>query len=130
MKTRILIIDDEADFSHWMKRNLEANGYFDVREENEPAQALAAAREFGPDVVLLDVMMPETEGSEVAARLQRDPFLRDVPVLFLTDLVSGREAPAGACSSGGRTFLPKSIPLAKLIACIDQRLRTPVALSA
>jgi two-component system OmpR family response regulator len=130
MKTRILIIDDEAGFSHWMKRSLEANGYYDVREENDPALALDAAREFAPEVVLLDVMMPETDGSEVAARFGRDPFLRDVPVLFLTDLVSGREAPAGACSSGGRTFLPKSIPIAKLISCIDERLRTAVALSA
>ena len=129
MKTRILIIDDEADFTHWMKRSLEARGHYEVVEENEPGRAVEMGREFGPDVVLLDVMMPELDGSEVAARLQRDPLLSGVPVLFLTALVSGREAPAG-CHSGGRTFLPKSIPLATLMRCIDQCLSQPVALSA
>ena len=123
MKTRILVIDDQPDFSHWLKRALESHGYYEVCEENDPLSAVHTARLFGPDLVILDVMMPEIEGSEVASQLASDPLVADVPVLFLTALVGGREAPAGVCLSGGRRFLPKSVPLPKLMACINQQTR-------
>jgi CheY-like chemotaxis protein len=123
MKKRILVIDDQPDFSHWLKRALESHGYYEVCEENDPLNAVEAARLFGPDLVILDVMMPQIEGSEVASRFQCDSLLADVPIVFLTALVGGREAPAGICLSGGRTFLPKSVPLPRLIACINQQTR-------
>jgi len=130
MKTRILIVDDDAAFTHHVKRKLEAQGYFEVREEHDGLEALAAAREFGPDLVILDVMMPGIDGSDVAVRMKQDALLRDVPVLFMTALVCGREAPAGSCTSGGQTFLPKTIPLPTLIDCIERHTRAIVALSA
>ena len=130
MKTRILFVDDDAAFTHHMKRKLEAEGYFEVREEQDGLEALAAAREFGPDVVILDVMMPGIDGSDVAVRMRQDPLLYDVPVLFMTALVSGREAPAGSCTSGGQTFLPKTIPLPTLLQCIEKYTPGAVALSA
>ena len=130
MMTRILIVDDPPDFSLWLKRKLEATGRFVVHEENEPAEAIRTARHFWPDLVILDVMMPGMDGSEVASRLREDRLLKDVPVLFLTALVSGREAPAGSCSSGGQIFLPKATPVAQLIACIEERTRSPMVMSA
>jgi CheY-like chemotaxis protein len=123
MKTRILVVDDEPDFTHLLKVTLEAEGYYEVREENDAAAALSAAREFGPDLVVLDIMMPEMDGDEVAARLRNDPFLRDVPVIFMTALVSRQEAPEGTCQSGGQTFLPKDTPVDKLVECIEQKLQ-------
>lgn len=122
MKTRILLIDDEPDFSSMLKAHLESAGYFLVREENDETHALTTAREFGPDLILLDVMMPRLEGSEVAGMMRKDRQLRDTPILFLTALVSEAEAPSGSYTSGGHTFLPKSLSIARLIECIGQAL--------
>jgi DNA-binding response OmpR family regulator len=131
MKTRILLIDDESDYTGMMKSRLESAGYFDVFEENDETRALKTAREFGPDIILLDVMMPHLDGSEVAEKFRADRLLCNVPVLFLTSLVSEDDAPDGACSNGGYTFLPKSLAIDKLIDCIGQAVnvsrRTPVA---
>jgi len=95
MKKRILVVDDEPDFTSMLRLTLESHGYFEVREENDADRARAAVREFDPDVVLLDIMMPGMEGSEVAAALKADPVTRDVPVIFLTALVSQADAPTG-----------------------------------
>jgi CheY-like chemotaxis protein len=122
MNKRIVVVDDEPDFTSMLRLTLESHGYFEVREENDADRARAAAREFDPDVVLLDIMMPGMEGSEVAATLEADPVTRDVPVIFLTALVSQDDAPTGACSSGGHTFLPKDIRVEKLIRCIEDKI--------
>lgn len=120
MKTRILVIDDEQEFTSLIKAHLESAGYFEVLEENDEISAVNTAREFGPDIILLDVMMPQLEGSEVAAKLRADRQLRMVPVLFLTSLVSGDDAPGGSYTSGGNTFLPKSLPIGDLMDVISR----------
>ena len=122
MKKRILVVDDEPDFTNLLKLTLESHGYYEVREENDAEAARAAAREFDPDLVVLDIMMPQLDGSEVAAALKQDPMTREVPVIFLTALVSKEDAPMGTCSSGGQTFLPKNIRIEKLIACIEDKI--------
>ena len=122
MKKRILVVDDEPEFTSLLKMSLESHGYYEVREENDAGRARAAAREFDPDLVVLDIMMPEMDGSEVAAALKEDRVTRDVPVIFLTALVSQQDAPLGSCSSGGQTFLPKDIRVEKLIRCIEDKI--------
>ena len=122
MKKRILVVDDEPEFTNLLKLSLESHGYYEVREENDAEHARAAAREFDPDLVVLDIMMPGMEGNEVAAALKADPVTRDVPVIFLTALVSREDAPGGTCSSGGQTFLPKDIRVQKLIRCIEDMI--------
>src|SRR4051794_26976596 len=111
MKTRILLIDDEPEYTSMLRAHLESAGYFHVREKNNETHAITVAREFGPDIVLLDVMMPRLEGSEVAGLFRADRQLRDTPVLFLTALISEADAPKGSYSSGGHVFLPKSLPI-------------------
>src|SRR5919109_851520 len=66
-KPRILIVDDEPAFTRLVKLALEQDGYYEVQEENHGRHALAAALEFRPDLVLLDVIMPDMGGAEVAA---------------------------------------------------------------
>jgi len=83
-RKKILVVDDEVSLTRMLKRNLEATGRYEVCEENFGARALEAARAFGPDLIVLDVMMPDADGGEVASRLGEDPRLRDVPVIFLT----------------------------------------------
>jgi CheY-like chemotaxis protein len=130
MKKRILLVDDERWFTNLLKYSLETEGYFDVRQENDAGRALETARGYGPDLVILDLMMPEIEGSELAARFRADPMLREVPVIFMTALVTDADAPDGACTRGGHTFLPKGVPIERLIDCIDQKLGLPALVSA
>lgn len=69
MSTSVLIVDDHPSFRASARRMLEASGYAVVGEAADGAAALSAARELGPDLVLLDVQLPDLDGFEVAARL-------------------------------------------------------------
>jgi DNA-binding response OmpR family regulator len=122
-KKRVLIVDDEASFTRMVKLNLEKTGQFDVREENKATYAVAAAREFKPDIILLDVIMPNLDGGDIFAQLQGDRHLKATPVIFLTATVSQREAGVKGFNSGGALFLAKPVTLENLIACINQNVR-------
>ena len=124
-RKRILIIDDEPGFTRMVKLNLEKTGFFEVREENKATYAIAAAREFKPDLILLDVIMPSMDGGDIAAHMKNDRHLRDVPVIFLTATVSQREAGDGGLNSGGALFLAKPVSLENLIKCINENTRKP-----
>ena len=121
-KKRVLIVDDEAPFTRMVKINLEKSGAFEVRAENRAAGAIAAAREFKPDVILLDLIMPGMDGGDVRNQFKRDRVLKDTPVIFLTASVSKREAGDGGLSSGGEFFLAKPVSVEILIARINERL--------
>jgi len=124
-KKRILIIDDEASFTRMVKLNLEKTGAFEVREENRAAYALTAAREFKPDVILLDVIMPTMDGGDVAAHIRNDRNLKSTPIIFLTATVSQREAGPAGFNSGGALFLAKPVSLENLIHCLNENVRPP-----
>jgi two-component system alkaline phosphatase synthesis response regulator PhoP len=70
-----------------LKINLEEDGRYDVRVENWAEDALAAAREFKPHLVLLDLIMPRMPGGNVAALIDNDPELKGTPIVFLTAAV-------------------------------------------
>jgi CheY-like chemotaxis protein len=100
-KACILIIDNNRDFTHSAKLALESR-YF-VVEENDASKAHQTAQGLKPDLILLDIVMPETDGGEVAARIQSDPALHRIPIVFLTALVTkaeGRSANPGASFFG------------------------------
>jgi CheY-like chemotaxis protein len=126
-KKRILIIDDESGFTRMVKLNLEKTGFFEVREENKATYAMAAAREFKPDLILLDVIMPNMDGGDIAAHIKADRHLRDIPVVFLTATVSQREAGEAGMKSGGALFLAKPVSVENLIKCINENTRKPLA---
>ena len=86
-KKRILLVDDEKSFTNLLKLNLEETGNYEVRVENWAEDACAAAKEFKPDLVLLDIIMPRMPGGNVAAQLKEDPSLKDTPIVFLTAAV-------------------------------------------
>lgn len=115
---RILIIDDEASFTRMVRLNLEQTKRYTVREENRAPHALTTAREFKPDLILLDVIMPGADGGELANRIKADPAFKDVPVIFLTATVSKKEAADGVFT-GGYLFLPKPVGLKNLVECME-----------
>lgn len=80
----ILIVDDHADARRLVRRILQAQGDFTVREAESGPQALAAARERPPDLLILDLMMPEMDGFDVLERLREHDDTAQVPVIVVT----------------------------------------------
>jgi DNA-binding response OmpR family regulator len=119
---KILVVDDEVGLTRMLKRNLEATERFVVRTENSGAAVLAAAREFQPDLILLDVMMPGMDGGEVAGKLKEDKQLGQIPIVFLSAIVKKEETQPTGGTIGGATFLAKPVKLDDLIACIENQL--------
>ena len=120
-KPCILIVDDNHDFTHSAKLALERTGRYSVWEENEPARAHQTAQRVKADLILLDIAMPETDGGEVAARIESDPTLHRTPVVFLTALVTKAEARSGL-QIHGHPFLAKPISIPEFVAGIERYL--------
>jgi len=97
-KKRILLVDDEVGFTRLLKLNLEQRADYEVRVENWAEKALHAAREFRPDLVLLDVIMPHMIGNDVAACMREDATLKGTPIVFLS-AVGGRKSPSRTWNS-------------------------------
>ncbi len=120
-KRRILIVDNDRDSTHLVKILLEKIGWYSVLEENDATRAHLSAQNFRPDLILLDVMMPGTDGGEVAAQIEADPDLQRTPIIFLTALVTKAEANAGLRIQGHR-FLAKPVNIPELITGIEENL--------
>src|SRR2546422_3130128 len=120
-KRRILIVDDDPESTHVVKILLERTGRYLVLEENDAAKAHQSAQNFRPDVILLDIMMPKTDGGEVAAQIEADPELQSTPIIFLTALVTEPETKAGLRIEGHRS-LAKPVNIPDLINQIEESL--------
>lgn len=121
-KKRILVVDDEKSITRLLKMNLELTGRFVVHEENSGTAALEAAKQFKPDLILLDVMMPDMPGGDVAATLKQDPELRKTPVVFLTAAVKKEELGAPDGKIGGRTYIAKPLNVQGVIGVIERTI--------
>ena len=119
---KILLVDDEHALTRMMRLNLEQTGRFEVREENRGSNALRAAREFKPDLIFLDVMMPDMGGDEVAAQLKDDPDLKHIKYVFLTAIVTKRETGSKPTEISGELFLAKPVKREELLAAVDEML--------
>ena len=120
-KSRILIVDNNRDFTDAARLGLERTGRYLVCEENDPTQAHRTAQSFKPDLILLDIAMPKTDGGEVAAQIQSNPVLHTTPIVFLTGLVTKAEARSGLRIQG-HSFLAKPISIPDLIKGIEENL--------
>ena len=83
-KSKILIIDDEVDFGYFVKANLEARGPLKVKTASSGEEGLLMAQRFKPDLILLDIIMPDMDGMEVLAQLKEMEKTMFIPVLMLT----------------------------------------------
>ncbi|MGZ4985183.1 MAG: response regulator [Chthoniobacterales bacterium] len=119
-KPKILIVDDEEGFTKLTKLTLTD---YEIQEENNSGRALQTARSFEPDLILLDVMMPDFDGGDVAAQMRADPKLKDVPIVFLTAIVTEKETTARPIL-GGYPFISKPVTPERLAENIEKHLRT------
>ena len=103
--SRVLLVDDEGSIRTICRVNLESDG-LTVSEAADGREALEGIRRERPEIVLLDVMMPEVDGWEVAERLASDPDTRDIPVVFLSARAS-REDKARARELGAVGYVVK-----------------------
>ncbi len=128
-KKRVLVVDDDVPLAESLKINLEDTGNFEVAVECQSKNAMQVAREFGPDVILLDVVMPGLDGGDVCDQLAGEPELRDIPVILVTALVSNNEVGIDdGINSGGRIMMAKPIRFKKLLHAIESVLKTRMAL--
>ena len=116
---RVLVIDDEANIAELVATALRYEG-FEVRTAGDGASALAAVRDLAPDLVVLDVMLPDADGFELQARIRADG--QQVPVLFLTarDAVEDR---IRGLTLGADDYMTKPFSLEELVARVHAVLR-------
>jgi len=119
---KVLLIDDEVDFTELLAENLEESGY-EVTQINDPRQALNAARSFQPDICIIDLVMPGMDGGDVVSAIRSDFMLAKTPVLMLTALVEENpDNPGGIQMNGGLPFISKTSGLEVILNAIKAQL--------
>ncbi len=121
-KKKILLVDDSETLCQTMKAVIEENGPFEVCVETNPNLALAMAQQCGPDLIILDILMPKIDGVTLAGHFKNDPCLKEVPIMFLTALVEEGSFIYGNIF-GGYHVTSKGISTDKLIEVINKNLQ-------
>ena len=119
-KRKILIVDDEEVLCDFIKLTLEATGSFEVSTCCDSRIAVGQVRRQRPDLVLLDIMMPGMDGSGIAAKLEEEKDTQDIPIIFLTALISGEYVERYGDLIGGRLFVEKPVRTDRLVDAIDR----------
>ena len=109
LKPRILCIDDEAAVGEFLKCMLESTGDFHVEVETKAIGAVGHARQFRPDLVILDIKMPGPDGFALARDLRREPWLRHKPIVFYSGMTNTEDAVRKAWQDGPTEFLEKGV---------------------
>jgi two-component system, OmpR family, phosphate regulon response regulator PhoB len=118
---RVLVIDDEVDVTDLLAYNLRAKGY-EVEAVNNPNSSVGAARTFMPDLVILDVMMPDLNGIQICRMLRADSKLKNVPVIFLTAKAEEADRIQGL-ETGADDYICKPFSTKELLLRVQTILR-------
>ncbi|MFC1704366.1 two-component system response regulator [Candidatus Omnitrophota bacterium] len=117
-KKKILLVDDEEDTLLHLGNILKRNNY-EVVTTSQGRDAISLAKQNTPNVIILDVLMPDMDGAEVAATLEQDPSTKDIPIIFLTGIFTKEEEFPGK-KTGKRFAIAKPVASEELLATIAQ----------
>ena len=120
-KKKILIVDDEKDALFILEKALAGRGY-SVVTANNGYDAIILAKSKRPDLIILDIAMPDIDGGEVSSRLKEDPRTTDIPVIFLTALVSKIEEKKKDHVLGSNVLIAKPYDIEELLTQIEMLL--------
>jgi DNA-binding response OmpR family regulator len=121
MKKKVLLVDDEKSFTNLLKLNLEQTGNYDVCVVNWAEDALPTAREFKPDIMLLDIIMPRMPGGNVVAQFEADPALKNTPIVFLTAAVQRSRVEEMDGIISGLPCVAKPASVQEIVAMIEKQ---------
>jgi len=122
---KIVLIEDDADLFSLLKYNLEKEG-FALTGLQTGKGALELCRQFHPDIVLLDIMLPDSDGLDICKAIRRDPDLAGVPIIFLTARASETDRIVGL-EIGANDYVVKPFFIRELIARIKLQFRSQAA---
>ncbi|MDZ7805924.1 MAG: response regulator transcription factor [Gracilimonas sp.] len=117
----ILVVDDEKDLLDLIEYNLKKEGFNVIKAENGE-EGIERAKEFNPDLVLMDIMMPKMDGMEAVEKMRKDDQLKSIPIIFLTAR-SDEKTEVEGLNKGGDDYITKPISTTKLISRIKAVLR-------
>jgi len=118
---KILIVDDEEKMLV-LYRDILSNAGFDILTANNANEGLRLVAEAHPDLVLLDVMMPEKDGGSIAAEMLQNNKTKEIPVIFLSSIVTDEEVSRSGGKIGGRLYVSKSTDKKELLRVIREVL--------
>ncbi len=118
----ILLVDDEKDFCFFVKSNLELTNNFKVTVCLDSNEAIDLARKLHPDLILLDILMPGISGPDIAAALEADKKTEDIPIVFLTAIITEKETKEQNVIAGW-PFVAKPVKIKELIDRINEYVR-------
>lgn len=118
---KILVVDDEPDIVEFISYNLKSKGY-QIATANDGVEAIKKAKEFKPDLVLLDVMMPNKDGMQTLREMRQMPGLENIAIIFLTAL-SDEKSEIEGLKLGADDYIAKPIKPELLVTRIGAALR-------
>ena len=118
---KILIVDDEPDVADLVAYHLKAKGY-QVETVNDPTASIGAARSFLPDLLILDIMMPDLNGMQICRIIRADPRLQQVPIIFLTAKAEESDRIAGL-ETGCDDYICKPFSTKELVLRVQSIFR-------
>jgi DNA-binding response OmpR family regulator len=121
---RILLVEDDADLCSLVKYNLEKEG-FSVSDSQTGKGVADLCRRINPDLMLLDIVLPEVDGWDICREIRGDPELKDLPIIFLTARGSETDRILGL-ELGGNDYITKPFSVRELLARIKVQFRTSV----
>ncbi len=119
-QTTIVLIDDDQDACELLKMQLEGTGRMEVTYTTNSDDALVIIEDKRPDIAILDINMPGTHGVKIAESLAANPVTADIPVLYLSGMVTPGEVHDLAKGDGQPPLISKGSPEEELIGAIDK----------
>jgi excisionase family DNA binding protein len=127
-KRKALVVDDDRELLELIRDSLESDGRFEVRSANNGFDAGMLVKEYHPDVIILDVMLPDINGKEVCQRVRSDSALDDVKILCISGMVE-QERVNDLKEAGANDFLQKPFEIDTLLARICRLLEMEVPIN-